>query len=347
MTQTLLFRADAGDTGAGHVMRCLAIAEAAADQGLSCRFAMQTCPRGLRDRLSGAGFAIDILDEDDGPNSFLALIDNIAPAAVIIDGYTFDENYRAAVAATGPCVLAMDDLVGGQLFHADLIANANPAAGPADYKERAGEARLLLGLSYAPLRREFVEAVQASSAPLAERNRLLVTFGGSDPLRLSHPLTALLLDALPDAVSIDLVLGSDHPGQDDCETLRDQNPQRIALHIDTRDMAALMRAAGLAISAAGSTAMELARMAVPAILVATADNQEAVMDAHSALGWCRGLDARAAMLQIASKIADSASALWGDLPLRQVMAEKAGNLVDGKGAARIVAALLETINPER
>lgn len=344
MTQTLLFRADADShMGAGHVMRCLAIAEAAADRGLECRFAMQACPSGLRDRLSGAGFAIDALPQDSTADGFLALIGNTAPAAVIIDGYTFHEDYRAAVANAGPCVLAMDDLVDAHPLHAHLVVNANPAARPADYGARTGKARLLLGLDYAPLRAEFQQAAQAPSPTLAERDRLLVTFGGSDPLQLSHPLTALLLDALPEAVSIDLVLGGEHAHLGDCQALRDQNPQRLDIHLDVRDMAALMRTAGLAVSAAGSTALELASMCVPAILVATADNQQAVMDAHCALGWCQGLGADGK--DRLPEIAGLAGRLWRDLGQRQAMAEKAGNLVDGKGAARIVAALLETIDP--
>lgn len=340
MTQTLLFRADAdGQTGSGHVMRSLAIAEAAASMGMACRFAMQACPDGLRSRLRRAGFETDALPAGGAPDAFLDLIRGTAPVAVIIDGYHFNESYRSAVRSAGRPVLAMDDLMGSHVLHADLVVNANPAASPGDYTGRAGKARLLLGLEYAALRKEFRQAAQRPFPALADRQRLLITIGASDPLRLSLALAETLMDILPDRVTIDLVLGAAHPHSEACERLRERNPSRLTLHINADNMAELMRGAGLAVSAAGSTVLELAAMAVPGILLVTAENQAPALVVHSALGWCRGLDARSGDRR--QEIAALAKALWNDVAARRAMAAKAADLVDGKGAGRILAALLE------
>jgi UDP-2,4-diacetamido-2,4,6-trideoxy-beta-L-altropyranose hydrolase len=324
-------------------MRCFAIAEAAADQGLVCRFAMRTCPDELRDRLNRAGFAIADLPDANELDAFLALIDQTSPHAVVIDGYQFNDQYRSAVHAASHAVLTMDDLVASQALHADLLVNANPAANPVDYAGRADQTRLLLGLEFAPLRKEFSEAARPSSPALADRDRLLVTFGGSDPLGLSAPIVDGLLAA---GVKLDLVLGREHPDHDALAALA-AGDVLLNLHVDSRDMAALMASAGLAISAAGSTVLELAAMGMPAILAVTAKNQAPVLKAHKALAWCDGLDARDTGSEAPARIADMAIELWRDLPRRQKMAEKAHTLVDGKGAERIVAALLEFTGPAR
>lgn len=346
MTETLLFRADADrHSGSGHLMRSMAIAEAAADQGLACRFAMRTCPDGLRDRLIQVGVAIDDLQPGNELAAFLSLIDKISPQAVVIDGYHFDEEYRAAV-HNAVCVLAMDDLVGGHILHADLVVNANPAARPGDYAGRVDEARLLLGLEFAPLRKEFRDAAEGPSPALAERDRLLVTFGGSDPLGLSGPVVHRLLAALPPGVTLDLVLGGAHPDHDTLAA-RAAGDALFNLHVNSSDMAGLMASAGLAISAAGSTVLELAAMGVPAILAVTAENQEQMLRVQKELEWCDGLDGRESGAEAPARIADMAIGLWRDLEKRQKMAAKASKLVDGKGAERIVAALLEFTGPAR
>lgn len=345
MTQILLFRADADEhIGSGHVMRSLAIAEAATSQGLACSFAMQTCPGGLRERLNQAGIAINELPSGNDLAAFLSLIEETSPRAVVIDGYKFSEDYRSALRSSGSPVLAMDDLEGRHILHADLVANANPAASPGDYTGRADTARLLLGLEYAPLRGEFREAAASPSTALANRNRLLVTFGGSDPLGLSGPVIDELLAALPHDVTVDLVLGGTHPDHDALAAQAAGNPL-LNLHVNSSDMAALMSTAGLAISAAGSTTLELAAMGVPAILGVTAENQAQMLSAHRALGWCDGIDARAA--KAPEELVKLAVELWQDPASRQAMSEKASKLVDGKGADRIVAALLEIISPVR
>lgn len=341
MTETLLFRADADALmGSGHVMRAIALAEAAADKDVACRIAMKSCPGELRDRLNQAGMAIDDLPSGDELAAFLALIKDLSPGAVVIDGYKFDEKYRLAVRGQAARVLTMDDGVAAGALHADIVVNANPAASQIDYAESAAAARLLLGLEFALLRKEFLGGEVSSSQPLvSERNRILLTFGGSDPLCLAAPVTDGLLAALPGGVAVDLVLGGAHHDHDALVERAAQSDQ-LSLHVNSRNMASLMAGAGMAISAAGSTVLELAAMGVPAILVATADNQAQVLNAHKALDWCRGLDGRET--GATEKIVDMATVLWNDNSSRQAMAEKASGLVDGNGAERVVAALLHS-----
>jgi UDP-2,4-diacetamido-2,4,6-trideoxy-beta-L-altropyranose hydrolase len=100
-----------------------------------------------------------------------------------------------------------------------------------------------------------------------------------------------------------------------------------------------MRRAGLAVSAAGTTATELAALGVPSLISVVADNQVEGARGAAAKGWCHVLDARSS--GAAARIAGQARALWGDHRTRQAMVERAGAAIDGQGVARVCAALLE------
>ena len=97
------------------------------------------------------------------------------------------------------------------------------------------------------------------------------------------------------------------------------------------DVVATMAAADVAIAAAGVTAYELARVGVPAVLVAVADNQRPVAR--------RLAEAGAAVFVDGSQMAEAALDLLADAARRDEMSRTARALVDGRGADRVVAAM--------
>lgn len=347
---TVLFRADAtAAMGTGHVMRCLAVAEAVADLGGRARFACAALPEGLRARLLGA--SVDVLDLPGPPGGRDDLSTTAALAAasdaVMLDGYHFDEVYRAALARTGRRIAAFDDL-GQAPLHAGIVVNPSPAAAALPYGRIAPGALLLLGPAYVPLRREIRTARAASCMPLPSRRDLLVTFGGSDPPGLTVPVIERLAPRLPDGCRLVVAVGAANPRARDCAAAA--HPGRVAVEIDSRDMGGLMAGAGLAVSAAGGTVGELAALGVPALLVVVAGNQQLSAASAGAGGWCRVIDvdigdarpagAATPAEAAAERIAGEALALWAAPETRTAMAAAAAGLVDGKGAVRIARAVL-------
>lgn len=344
----VLIRADASSAiGVGHVMRCLAVAEALAERGVGALFACAELPDLLRARLHEAGFAVTDLAGPAGGAQDLAATAALAhsAAAVILDGYRFGEDYRADLraAARGP-VFAFDDTGALNALHADLIVNPAPDADKLDYPAKAPGAVLLLGPAYAAIRRDIRLAAALAPLEWPARDRILVTFGGSDPLGLTGPVMARLTELLP-GVGIDVAVGGGNPRVEALKALAALLGPRIALHIDARHMGELMRCAGLAVAAAGGTAGELAALRTPALLVVIADNQAGAAASLAAAGWpaveARGGEARGAdIARSAESIAQAAADLWRDAPRRCALAAAMADKVDGQGAARIVAALL-------
>lgn len=340
---TILIRADASSAiGVGHVMRCLAVAEALAERGAGVLFACAELPDPLRARLLEDGFAVIDLAGPAGGAQDLAATAGLAEraAAVILDGYRFGEDYRAALRASsqGP-VLAFDDAADLEAPHADLIVNAAPDADKLNYPAKAPGAILLLGPAYAPIRRDIRLAAALAPLEWPARDRILVTFGGSDPLGLTGPVTARLTELLP-GVGVDVAVGGGNPRAEALKALAALLGPQIALHIDARHMGDLMRRAGLAVAAAGGTAGELAALRTPALLVVIADNQAGAAASLAAAGWpvveARGAD----IARSAESIAQAAADLWRDAPRRCALAAAMADKVDGQGAARIAAALL-------
>jgi len=338
----ILLRADAGASiGAGHVMRCLALAEALQDMGFAGHFVAAALPEALEERLRASGMAVHRIAGQPGSAEDLAATLAVAGAvgavAVVVDGYSFGAEWRAGLAASGLCVLAFDDAGTGEPLHADLIVNAAPDAAGLPYGVGNPKAVRLLGPAYAPLRREVRAAATAAKAPLAERMALLVTFGGSDPLGLSAPVLARLAPALPPEVRLDVAVGGAAPNAGAVEDAARPFGERVRVHRDTPHMGQLMAEAGLAVSAAGTTTAELAAIGTPAVLVTIADNQDEAARQSEALGWCALVNGRAP--DAADRIVAVALALWADPPRRVAMAERLAGIVDGQGAVRIAEAL--------
>ena len=310
---SLTIRADAGPhVGLGHVMRCLAVAEAAVDSGVAVTMVSPTLPEGVHARLADAGIAWKPADGD------------LPPAdAVLIDGYGFSRTEADRWRRSAPILAVMDDNAEMAAWPADIVINPNPHARPALYPGWAGP-RFLLGSAYAPLRREFREA-----DPIAIRenaNRILITMGGSDP----KGLTARILAGLPGTgtpVEITAVLG----GMAQAPELGAASHHHLVIERDVRDMSRLMANSDIAISAAGSTLWELARLGVPTIAVVVADNQRQAAAAAAEKGLLHLVSAEGA--------ASEAISLLGDIGARRALSDQARGQIDGHGAARILEAL--------
>ncbi|MBF0256456.1 MAG: UDP-2,4-diacetamido-2,4,6-trideoxy-beta-L-altropyranose hydrolase [Gammaproteobacteria bacterium] len=298
MTETspsILFRVDAhAQMGTGHLMRCLALAEIFEQQGLRCLFACASCPAALQLRLQQAGMGFLPLQETEDSEALAVL----QPQLLVVDGYHFSSAYRQRLSRLAERVLVLDDGAASHpdqaQLHASHVLNSSAQARPEDYCQRAAGAELLLGIEYAPLRQEFLQIERPSqpSQPV-QPNRVLISFGGSDILNLGLRLSQRLLDCHPQ-LCIDLVIGaaaSDQQADKLADDLLARHAPRLQLQRNCQQMARLMGQAELAISAAGSTLLELAYMAVPSIALVVADNQApALLSPYSQ--WFHSLDFR-------------------------------------------------------
>src|SRR5262249_17829448 len=111
------------------------------------------------------------------------------------------------------------------------------------------------------------------------------------------------------------------------------------------DMPALMAWADVAIAAGGSSGWELAFMGLPAVLVTVAENQRLIAESLQRAGTAVHLGWHTEVTP--ARIAEAVRELLSDRAQRQCMSQAGRLLVDGKGAARVVAALWHEIMDDR
>lgn len=342
----VVFRPDfSAEIGTGHLMRCWALAQDCLAQGCEALFALHRCPDSLRARITQPGISTVDLERASDTDELTAAAARFRAQALVLDGYGIDSGYRRTVAGMGLPVLAVDD--GNLAFplHADIVLNSSAAARREDYALIAPAARLLLGPAFAPLRPEFLDPGVVAEPPAAS-DRVLVTFGGSDPAGLTLPVSLALLDQLPPQARLDIVVGAAHAGPAPLERLAAESPGRISLHRNSDRMAELMAASRLAVSAAGSTLWELASLAVPVIGVVVADNQADRLDAP-ARDWFLTVDARQHPVDAARRIAERALALWQDSQQRRTQSGRLRAIGVGRRLPEVCAALRHAIEDKR
>lgn len=324
----VLFRADDGPgIGAGHLMRCLALAEEIRDRGgMVCLSA--TRPSVLHADWKNLGAFVEVEERAIASGEDLATTLAIAAAFqadwLVVDGYNFDTAWLDAAAAQCP-TLWLDDL-GRRDPAVQLVLNQNPGA-----EQRYGSTyrrcrRSLLGLRWFLLRRAW-----RTARSNAESGHLLLTLGGEDAdNRILDLMHALLADGR--SFSADVVSTAPPAGFHETQALARAHPERFSLHRGPVALPPLMARSAVAITGGGVTSIEATYLGTPPVIVILADNQkpgaEYLASIRAALVTTDATDS--------AKTASLALDILHDDVARAGMVERGHSLVDGNGAARLV-----------
>jgi UDP-2,4-diacetamido-2,4,6-trideoxy-beta-L-altropyranose hydrolase len=334
----VLLRADSDAAiGSGHVLRMLALARAVCAAGGEARLASASIDAATARRV--AAHDLPLLRCDAAPGSEADLAWTLAQARagdwLVADGYAFGERWQRAARAAGVPLLVVDDFGHCDAWDAALVLNPNASADAQRYTRRAPDTRLLLGPHWAPLRPEFRDAIAKRPPPRDRATRLLVTLGGSDPARATERVVAALALRRDPALRTRFVIGAANPDAARLAALaRDAGAEALE---GVEDMAAEMLRADVAVSAAGTTALELCALGVPALLVITADNQVEAARALARAGACELLGWHHEAP--AERLRERIDALVAAPARRAELAARGRALVDGRGAERVVEAL--------
>lgn len=332
----LLIRADAStQIGTGHVMRCLALAQAWRDQCGPVTFASALLPDALRDRLHAEGMSVHIIAAEIGSPedavSTSALADELRADWVVLDGYGFTTDYQRVLQQSAARILMLNDYAHQDAYAVDVILNQNSTASASWYAQRAPNADLLLGSRYALLRREFhpYRGYRREVTPSA--SNILVTLGGADPDNLTEQLLHAL-DRIDLRLDVRVVVGSSNPHRQRLITTAEQSHHHMSIVHNVQTMPELMTWADVAITAAGSTVWEAALVGLPLLTLTLADNQAAIAadlaqrGAAIDLGWCSAFDPGLASRRIAEIMLDHDA--------RMRLSSVLQTIVDGYGVDR-------------
>ena len=182
----LIIRADAStQTGSGHVMRCLALAQAWNDQGGETILVLAEQILALESKLIAEGITLVYLEttigSDEDAQQTASIANKYAASWVVVDGYQFGAKYQKELKGFGLKILFLDDNGHAEHYFSDLVLNQNISADINIYSSREPYTQLLLGTEYTLLRRDFLKWREWKRLVIPNAYKILVTLGGSDP----------------------------------------------------------------------------------------------------------------------------------------------------------------------
>jgi UDP-2,4-diacetamido-2,4,6-trideoxy-beta-L-altropyranose hydrolase len=290
----IVFRADSSPViGSGHVMRCLALAQALAQAGAEIHFVTTAYEGHLGAVIRAAGFAChELIAVDERlsmdhrvwtaemTSAHIADVKRTLASLgavdwLVVDHYGLDTRFEASCRALVKHVAVIDDLANRE-HDATLLVDQNLFQ-DAETRYRdliPAHCQTLLGPGYALLREEFRAYREARLNRAAHTGalRVLAFFGGGDSSNETEKFLSGWPGSAEEGLCADVVVGGSNPHIGRLRSLAETLPN-VRLHHQTPDMAQFMAARDYAFGASGSANWERLCLGLNASVVCVADNQ--------------------------------------------------------------------------
>lgn len=257
--------------GYGHITRCLSLYQAFEERNIfptlfingddECKPFIPDTRHEIFDWLNNQDELIEKISNSD---------------IVIIDSYLAPLDLYQRIAATAALSIYIDDYM--RLDYPEgIVVNGSINAEQLGYTIKAGTT-YLLGSKYIPLRKDFWQGREKIIK--GDIQSVLITFGGQDLENLTPRMLRMLVRNQPD-LKKNVVVGNGFRNIDLINEAKDDQTE-IFYSPSSSDMLKIMLDSDVAISAAGQTIYELARVGVPTIAITVAENQE-----NNLTGWIK------------------------------------------------------------
>ena len=275
--KNIVIRADASvDIGVGHVMRCIALGQMLKDNGYGIHFITKTDNSNIINRILHENFIIKQL------HSEINKIDDAIKVAgyaqdnnikwIITDGYKFETEYQRSIKYSDLKLCCIDDIANCH-YISDIVLNQNLNAENIFKYSCEEYTKLLLGINYVMLRREFQKINNITfSDNCSNGKRLLITIGGSDSNNYSLKILKALKKLHTD-YEVKLVIGISYPFYDVLQKFIKDNNYHVEVLQKVNNMVPLYEWAEITLTAGGSTVWELLKMQKHMLTIVVADNQ--------------------------------------------------------------------------
>lgn len=326
MPDVLILTEAGRESGHGHLTRCQSLLDAFRQSGWQGRVLVHSDH--LEDRCAEG---VTCIPWRESPGETGVNLRNAS--LVIIDSYRLSNACQAEISAKAKLCAFIDDYphreyLGGYVI--DWTIGAETRA----YRTRFPDVCYLLGSTYACLRPAFWENHVHRPDTIGN---LLLTFGGSDIRQLTMPALQAIRSTFPD-IFVHVVLGPDALQTDLASYCMDGKAKAYRA-ADERTMKSLMSSCDLALCGGGQTLYELAACGLPAVAVELTDNQRDDLRGFSSaevIDWI-GAWNTPGILERAMSVIGALKERPSELTRR---AARGQQLIDGKGAMRLVAQLV-------
>jgi UDP-2,4-diacetamido-2,4,6-trideoxy-beta-L-altropyranose hydrolase len=334
-----LFRCDASvEIGAGHVMRCLVLADELQRRGVECHFLSATTNQ-LTSVVSEHGHRVKFLEGTSGISGcvprnddlceLVAYAKGLEPSWIIVDHYQYFLSDFLQLRSVPSTLVVIDDMA-NRAIECDILLNQNFGILESNYEGLVPEVtKFLLGPEYALVRRDFGDIREASLArDRSVLRKVLVTLGASDTSAPRCKIFEALLACNLGAIGQLLVLGVS-PDSPDAAGWVNSFKGKVAFRAWTQDMAREMLESDAIFCAGGSTLWEICTLGIPAFAVKVAENQAQALDALTRIGAIVTAD------WSSRELLDRADRFVTDTAYRLQLGSNAARLTFGNGASLV------------
>lgn len=259
----VLFITEGGrDKGCGHLIRCLSLCQAFEERGIQPEFV-----------ISGDDSVRKILE--DRKLRLFNWVKNFHQLArmandvdiIILDSYEADHAMYKKLADQAKCAVYFDDNL-RMNYPQGIVVNGSIYATELNYPEN-NKVIYLLGPDYVLLRKAFWKIPEKNIKE--EIKSVLVTFGGDDSKNMTPEVLRSLAQHFPHWEK-SVIVGPSMKTTQEIEYAADKHTKLYKSFDDTQ-MRDLMLVSDVAVSSGGQTLLELARIGIPTVAIAVADNQ--------------------------------------------------------------------------
>jgi UDP-2,4-diacetamido-2,4,6-trideoxy-beta-L-altropyranose hydrolase len=362
--KNIVFRTDASNIiGAGHVMRCLTLADALHEQGANCYFICRNHEGNLIDHIKSRGYFVRALPscthitpvrndhhswlstswEQDAQETIAAITAlNIKIDWLFADHYGIDDRWHRTLKSYTKKLAVIDDLA-DRHFCCDVLIDQLCHRTNSDYSPLTQHnTQLLLGSEYAMLRSIFHQVRGQAinkQQQLSSISRVFISMGGTDLLNATLTSLHILKNSDIDRdIDVDILVGQQ---SDYIEKTLDKKEFAFNIHIHpvTTPVHELMLTADIAIGAGGLTAWERCCLGLPTFLITIAQNQHnaaRALEKQKAAAWLGDADNfdEAYAVNVFNEYIN-------DIAKLKTLSVNATNMVDGLGCQRIIQKLVE------
>lgn len=324
-------------SGTGHLMRCLALAQEIKQRGYKVSIITNCSFETINQRILKESFPIYFIDDFFNWGEIIKILQIEEPEWLILDGYNFRTEYQKNIKDSGYKLLVIDDNAHLEYYYSDIILNQNFEAETLLYNIEP-YTKLLLGTKYVLLRKEFFTGTERKREFPEVGEKIVVTMGGADNENFTLKIIKAL-NLIEQPLNIKIIIGAANTNYDSVRYELKKAIHAAEILVAVNNMASILSWADVVISAGGITVWEIAFVGVPSILCIVAKNQERTVRSlvkngyFLSPGWLK----KTSQYELKELIEN----LVFNKNLRRILSEKALTLVDGKGAERVINAIIK------
>lgn len=334
-------RADANKKIAtGHVMRCITIADELKSRGKEVCFI--TADHFSDEIIKKRGYTSICLNsrwyklekELFNDETFINILKKGNVEGIIVDSYYVSSEYLATLSNICKTVY-IDDIFSLEQYPVDYLINYNIYGKKLDYKSKClPNTKLLLGPSYAPLRKEF-----QNIKPILRKEvkAVFISTGGADKYNIAGRILSKVVNNKEyKDIEFHVISGAMNINMEYLLKVQEKD-KNIYIHKNISNMSEIMQLCDIAVSACGSTMYELCACGLPIITYSFADNQLPGTKEFEAEGVALNCgDVRDGINEVIGKILENILRLKRNCDLVEKSYMKSLKVVDGNGVKNIV-----------